>query len=58
MADAPSIETHFAFSGGEKWGGLGEPGTPPIASAVANAIFALAGKRIRALPLKSAALGA
>ena len=58
MADAPAIETHFALSGGGKWGGVGEPGTPPIAPAVANAIFAITGKRIRALPLKNAALGA
>ena len=57
MADAPAIETHFALSGGGKWGGIGEPGTPPIAPAVANAIFAITGKRIRALPLKNAALG-
>ena len=40
MADAPVIETHLSLSGGDKWGGLGEPGTPPIAPAVANAIFA------------------
>ncbi|MGD0640636.1 MAG: molybdopterin cofactor-binding domain-containing protein [Roseiarcus sp.] len=58
MADAPVIETHFALSGGGKWGGVGEPGTPPIAPAIANAIFAATGKRVRALPLKNAMLGA
>jgi isoquinoline 1-oxidoreductase beta subunit len=58
MADAPAIETHFALSGGGKWGGIGEPGTPPIAPAIANAIFKITGKRIRSLPLKNAALGA
>jgi isoquinoline 1-oxidoreductase beta subunit len=58
MADAPLIETHFALSGGAKWGGIGEPGTPPIAPAIANAIFKITGKRIRSLPLKNAALGA
>jgi len=57
MADAPAIETHFVLSGGDKWGGLGEPGTPPIAPAIANAVFAVTGKRIRSLPLKNASLG-
>ena len=57
LADAPRIETYFALSGGGKWGGIGEPGTPPVGPALANAIFRITGKRIRALPLKNGSLG-
>lgn len=57
FADSPVIETHFALAGGAKWGGIGEPGTPPIAPALANAVFAATGKRIRTLPLQKALVG-
>ena len=50
MADAPRIETHLVLSGASKWGGIGEPGTPPIAPAICNAIYAATGRRIRKLP--------
>ena len=51
LAEAPKIDVHLVPGGGEKWGGAGEPATPPIAAAVANAIFAATGKRIRSLPI-------
>jgi len=50
LADAPRIETHLVPSTRAP-GGVGEPGTPPIAPAVANALFVLTGKRQRGLPL-------
>jgi isoquinoline 1-oxidoreductase beta subunit len=51
LAEAPRIDVHLVPSGGEVWGGAGEPGVPPIAPAVTNAIFAATGKRIRMLPI-------
>jgi isoquinoline 1-oxidoreductase subunit beta len=51
LAEAPRIDVHLVPSGGKVWGGAGEPATPPIAAAVANAIFAVTKKRIRTLPI-------
>jgi isoquinoline 1-oxidoreductase beta subunit len=51
LAEAPRIDVHLLPSGGKVWGGAGEPATPPIAAAVANAIFAATGKRLRSLPI-------
>ena len=48
--EAPHIEVAIINSG-QAMGGAGEPGTPPIAPAVANAIFAASGKRVRKLPI-------
>ena len=56
LADTPKIEVYFALSGGKKWGGIGEPGTATTAPAVANAVFAATGTRVRSLPLKNVKL--
>jgi len=50
MHESPDIETHI-INGGSSLGGAGEPGTPPIAPAFANAIFDATGIRIRELPV-------
>ena len=49
--ETPTIEVHLVKNG-EAPGGIGEPGTIGIAPAMANAIFAATGKRIRKLPIK------
>ena len=48
--EMPRVEVHIVKSS-EKPGGIGEPGVPPIAPAVCNAVFALTGQRIRTLPI-------
>ena len=53
LADTPKIEVYLALSGGKKWGGIGEPGTAATAPAVANAVFAATGTRVRSMPLKN-----
>jgi isoquinoline 1-oxidoreductase beta subunit len=53
LHECPVIETDILPSA-EPPEGVGEPGTPPIAPAVANALFALTGQRLRSLPLKLA----
>ena len=55
LADMPEVETHILESGAAL-GGIGEVGTPPIAPAVANAVFAATGKRVRSLPIRAAEL--
>lgn len=52
LRDAPEIDI-VAIESGEALGGMGEPATPPIAAAVANAVYILTGQRVRELPLKN-----
>jgi isoquinoline 1-oxidoreductase beta subunit len=51
MSEAPPIEVHIVPSD-ERPTGVGEPGVPPVASALANALFAAIGKRVRHLPIR------
>jgi isoquinoline 1-oxidoreductase beta subunit len=53
LNEMPKIDV-FIVPSTDKMGGCGEPGTPPIAPAVANAVFAATGKRLRQLPLRLA----
>ena len=51
MKDAPEIQVHLVPAQGDPAHGVGEAGVPPLAPAVANAIFAATGKRVRRLPM-------
>jgi isoquinoline 1-oxidoreductase beta subunit len=53
QADMPEIEVHFALTGGDHWGGMGEPPMPPIGPSVANAVYAATGKRVRSTPISN-----
>jgi isoquinoline 1-oxidoreductase subunit beta len=48
--EMPAVETHIVAEG-DPLGGIGEPGTPPIAPAVCNALLTLTGKPTRRLPI-------
>jgi isoquinoline 1-oxidoreductase beta subunit len=51
LSQTPVVETHIVPSTRHP-AGVGEPAVPPLAPAVGNALFALTGKRQRALPLR------
>ncbi len=55
MADSPKLIDIKFIESGATMGGLGEPGVPPAAPALANALFAATGKRIKQLPIKAQA---
>jgi isoquinoline 1-oxidoreductase subunit beta len=50
LSETPLVETHLVQSNAKPTG-IGEPGVPPLAPALANALFALTGQRARSLPL-------
>ncbi len=51
LNEMPEVEVHIVRNT-EKPGGIGEPGVPPVAPAVCNAVFMLTGKRVRRLPVR------
>jgi isoquinoline 1-oxidoreductase beta subunit len=57
MPDMPKVDT-FIMPSDATPEGVGEPGTPPVAPAVANALFTLTGQRLRSLPFVVAAASA
>jgi isoquinoline 1-oxidoreductase beta subunit len=52
MNEMPVVEAYIVPST-DKIGGVGETGVPPLAPAVANAVFSITGKRIRRLPIRA-----
>nr|HEX4313782.1 molybdopterin cofactor-binding domain-containing protein [Kofleriaceae bacterium] len=57
MPEAPRAIHVDLVASGKPPGGVGEPGVPPVAPAIANAVFALTGTRVRELPIARAKLG-
>ena len=51
LAQAPAVEVYEVQTGRDEWGGVGELGATSVVAAVANAIFAVTGTRVRKLPL-------
>ena len=56
MSEAPRAINVRIMPSDAKPGGVGEPGVPPVAPAICNAIFAATGKRVRELPLRNVSL--
>jgi isoquinoline 1-oxidoreductase subunit beta len=56
LSEMPQVDVHIVGSD-EKSGGVGEPGVPPVAPAVVNALAVLTGSRIRHLPIRPRDLG-
>lgn len=52
LPEMPEVEVHILADGGKTIKGVGEPGLPPVAPALANAIFAASGIRIRKMPFE------
>ncbi|MFZ1886274.1 MAG: xanthine dehydrogenase family protein molybdopterin-binding subunit [Rhodoplanes sp.] len=56
ISEMPQVDVHIVASQADP-SGIGEPGVPPLAPAIGNAIFAATGKRLRSLPFDATALG-